>query len=227
MNSNLHYKTVLIPLLLTLFFWVQPVWVFAATQEKECLKTLMPLEEQLLAVTEDGGVWARFEGRPDLRNESVTALKVDSKLEKLLHSLHYICDALNGIPFSDLAAYINGFLQNRTEKEVRSEFNKHGKTKTEVDLWFKYTYFFNEHHNRKLDPSSVQKTIESSRKYFEHYVSYSNNLKKMNADDSLKKAQNIIKEVDSFLKTDPNHSIAAFENAQAPYWDIDENYGGS
>lgn len=199
----------------------------AATQEKECLKTIMPMEKQLLSVTKDGGVWAQFEARKGLRNDSPIALKVDSKLEQLLNSLHYLCNAINGIPFSDLAAYINGFLEDKTEAEVRTEFNKHGKTKTEVDLWFKYTYFFNEHHNRKLDLTSVQNTIEMSQKYFDRYVSYTNQLKQMNPEASLKEANNIIEEIDSFLESDPNHTKAAFENAQAPYWDIDENYGGS
>ncbi|QPJ63302.1 MAG: hypothetical protein G3M70_16025 [Candidatus Nitronauta litoralis] len=212
---------------MSLFVLANPELLKAANQEKECLKNIMPLEKQLLAVTEDGGVWAEFEGRPGLRKESATALKVDSKLEQLLNSLHYLCKAINGIPFSDLATYINGFLENKTEKEVRAEFNKHGKTKSEVDLWFKYTYFFNEHHNRKLDPASIQNTIELSKNYFDRYVTYTNKLKRMTSEASLQEANNLIVDVDSFLESDPNHSKAAFENAQVPYWDIDENYGGS
>lgn len=227
MDSKLHTKTILVPLLLTLFLLISPVWLFAATQEKECLKTLMPLQKQLLSVTKDGGVWARFEGRTDLQKDSVTALKVDSKLEQLLHSLHYLCDSLNGIPFSDLATYINGFLENRTEEEVRKEFKIHGKNKAEVDIWFKYTYYFNENHNRKLDPVSVQKTIQLSSQFFERYEDFWNQVKKMSTEKTLREAHQIIKDVDSFLESDPNHSKASFENAQAPYWDIDENYGGS
>ncbi len=227
MYKKFHNKILILFILMTGLIPLNPAWLFASTPEKACFKKLLPLEKRLATVGQIGGIWAQFEEIKNLRDKSVIALKLDSKLEKLLFSLRYVCESLNGIPFSDLATYINGFLENRTEQEVRQEFKIHGKSKAEVDLWFKYTYFFNQHKNRKLNPATVQKTIELSHKYFDQYVEFSKRVKQMIPEQSLASAERLIESIDSFLETDLNLAQASFENAQAPYWDIDENYGGS
>ncbi len=199
----------------------------AAAPEKACKKKILPFQTRISSVSQLGGTWTLFERNRELREHSVKALKLDQKVNELLTFLNYVCESLNGIPFSELATYINRFLETKSEKEVRKEFKIHGKSAEEIDTWFKYTRFFNAHKDRTLDPNSVETTIEKSEKYFDRYVSFSEHLKNSDSEQSLEEAKQIIQDIDAFFEKNEILAQAIFENAQEPFWDIDENYGGS
>ena len=54
----------------------------AASQEKICMKTLLPYEDQISSVSHLGGIWTLFEGQKNLRKNSAIALKLDHKLNQ-------------------------------------------------------------------------------------------------------------------------------------------------
>ncbi len=199
----------------------------ATTPEKACLKSLKPLEQKKFSVSELGGVWSLFEQSSQLRPHSVIGIQLDSKVNQLLVGLKYLCETLNGIPLNDLAEYLDRNLRIKSEQQFRKELAILGKSKAEVEIWIEFYNFARSHMNRKLDIGSVEETIHKAENYFDRYVEYSKLLTKQSHQKSLEGAQRIIGDIQSFFESDRNLSKAKFEMAQVPYWDFDENHGGS
>ena len=198
-----------------------------APQEKACLKTLRPLEQKKFSVSDLGGVWSLFEQSRQLRPDSTLALQLDHKVSKLLEDLKYLCTTLNGVPLNDLAEYLDRNLRIKSEQQFRKELAILGKSKDEVQIWIEFYNFARTHMDRKLDEQSVQSTIQKASGFFDRYVKFSDDIGQGTKDKTVQDARKIIDDIQSFIQSDLNLSKAEHEMAQVPYWDFDENHGGS
>ncbi|MFQ5482717.1 MAG: hypothetical protein ACE5ER_08155, partial [Nitrospinaceae bacterium] len=196
-------------------------------QEKACLQKILPLEKKKSAVGEIGGIWTLFEQSPQLRDKSVAALQLDSQMNRVLVAMKYLCETLHGVPLNDLAEYVTNNLQLKSQKEFKAELIILGKTETEIDIWFAFAKFAQAHEKRALNQASVLATIAAAEPFFERYVRFADELGSRPQSQHRETALKFIQDIETFFEKDANLAQASFETAQVPYWDFEENYGGS
>ncbi len=201
--------------------------VLAIAKLNPCQEQLVPLGKQLDQVMQQGGIWSQFEKYRDLRGQSPTALQLDSKMKRLLFSLQYLCETLDGIPFNDLAEYVDKEIRLKGESRFRKDLDILGKSEAEVEIWLTFREFAVKNQHRKLDESSVTETIKKSRTFFERYEALWNQIKPGSGQSTLDRTRQLSQDLDDFHIRDSNLAQATSENAQVPYWDFDENHGGS
>lgn len=215
--------------ILTLLFLVstQPVWA-EPSQTPACLERLAPLHNKVEAVAELDGVWGLFQKTPELQGYSALAVDIDKKANSIIFHLEYLCQTIEGIPFDELSDYVSKSLAEKGEDKFRKELIILGKSEGEIDVWFEFTRFAIANRYRTLDPQRIYNTIQSAQPLIEDYSKLAeklNNRKSMTS--TVQESQGLTALIEEFFKSDPYMSKAIHENAQVPYADFDENYGGS
>ncbi|QPJ65877.1 MAG: hypothetical protein G3M78_10920 [Candidatus Nitrohelix vancouverensis] len=215
-------------LLLTSIFLCIPNTVFAVDEKiADCLKRLETHARYLNEPGMTGGIWAQFEKRSDLRDDSTIALKLDTELRETLYNLKFLCTSQDGIPLNELARYITQEVDKSNAESFKKFWVDLGKSPEELDKWIKFYHFSKKSEHRKLKPETVQYSIQKSLALFKEYFELNAAMDTGNAGDFLSIASNLLENIKNFCKTDSYVSQAIYENAQAPYWDMDENHGGS
>ena len=92
----------------------------------------------------------------------------------------------------------------------------------------KYTEIALVNKKRVLKFKTIKKSIQGSAVLIENYRTlFTENQNNNKKEPVLSKTISLGQQIDDFFEKDPYMALAIFEDSQVPYWDVDENYGGS
>lgn len=194
---------------------------------RECMDLLAPMKKERDAFAEAGGIWSLFEVAPKLREHSSKAIQLESRVNELLENLTYLCETQNGVPYNELASFVTKSLELKGPAEFKKEQIFLGKTEKEVDSWLKFGEFALSHKDRTLDRDQINISIAGAEAIFAKYIELSRRITAAAAIPELEATLSLTQEIVQFETSDPYLAKALRENEQVPFWDIDENYGGS
>lgn len=200
----------------------------AQADSADCLDLIIPLNKDRDEIQTEGGVWGIFSRTPSLGRHSSRAIAVDSKINKLIETLTYLCETRSGVPLNELASYVSRKLAELGENEFKSLHLTLGKPEKEIEDWLVYTKIALGNRKRILELSKIKKTIQSTSDLIEKYRALHTEFKDQNRlEPVLSRTVSLGQEIDDFFVSDSYIALAIFEESQVPFWDIDENYGGS
>ena len=202
--------------------------VFFVSAEPTCTQLVQNLQKEQEFIALNGGMWRYIEKAPSLRNNSVKAIQLDSRISKIFFTLEYLCETQNGIPLNDLAVYLSRNLIEKSEDTFKDELRLLGKTNQEIDIWFDFLEYAHKNKSRTLNFSKIQDTIKQTTPLIKEYTQLPNYLTKEDSPKFLqKKINSLLVNIDSFLSSNSYIAQALKEMSNAPYWDINESVGGS
>lgn len=194
----------------------------------DCLDLVKPLDAKRIEVGLAGGLWGIFARTPVLDNHSKDAVKLDSNINKLIETLVYLCKTKSGVPFNELASFVTRKIEELGADQFKQEQILLGKPRKDVEDWLIYSKVAQANRKRVLELDKIKFSIQEAGifidrywKMFDHYKHKDKILPILPATVALNQ------EIGDFMATDPYLALALFEDSQIPYWDIDENYGGS
>ncbi len=195
---------------------------------KSCQKTTQSLKTKKEVAAEDGGVWARFESVGASSDQSLIALRLDSKINYLLNALDYICETLGGVPLNDLAIFVNKGVSRLGTEGFKEHQVFLGKPPTEVNIWIQFAQYAKTIENRTLDMPSVLHTLGRAEKIIDQYLELWKKLSSVNnAAVATNETKTLLQRTNEFFTDDPTASQARLEQSKVPYWDVNESSGGS
>lgn len=191
------------------------------------MSPLQVLENETRVVGDLGGMWSLFEQSEQLRDHSTQAIQSDSKMNQLLGLLHYLCATIDGVPFNDLAIFLSESLKLQSKKDFKKDQLLLGKPEAEIDIWLAFYDVSLQTQNRRLEISSVKKSIRKANPLFKEYKALALQIRDAPNAVHLKNIKILNRKILNLKSSDSYLKLAMHELAQVPYWDIDENYGGS
>jgi hypothetical protein len=193
-----------------------------------CKNKLKGYAKQKNEVASLGGLWGLFEQNEKLRAHSIKAIQLDSKINHTFASLEYLCTTVSGVPFNELADYIAHHLQEMDEKQFREHHDVLGKPAKVIDTWLKYYKIAVVIRERKLNLEQIRISLEAAESLFTNYHKLAQDISADKPEKNfLNQARQLAEEINHFQTQDKYMVQAINEEAQVPYWDIEENYGGS
>jgi hypothetical protein len=193
-----------------------------------CYDLITPLAKKNDSLALNGGLWGYFEKNSFLRKYSTQAIQLDSRINKILFILNYLCKTKNGIPLNDLALYISRNITDKGEEKFKKELFLLGKTSPQIKNWLNFFSYAKNNEFRTLKLAGIQNTIKSSIPLISVYASLTKNITRPNSSKIiLKKTSDLLIQIDNFLSSDPYITQALNEISRVPYWDINESVGGS
>ena len=193
-----------------------------------CYELIIPLAKKNDSLALKGGLWGYFEKNSSLRKHSTQAIQLDSRINKMLFVLNYLCKTKNGVPLNDLAMYISRHITENGEAKFKAELFNQGKTSPQIKNWLKFFSYAKNNEFRTLELAKIQNTIKGSISLISDYVLLTKNITRPKSPEViLKKAHSLLLQIDSFLSSDPYITQALNEISHVPYWDINESVGGS
>ncbi|MGV7221316.1 MAG: hypothetical protein ACQ9MH_07315 [Nitrospinales bacterium] len=178
-------------------------------------------------VADKGGIWTAISQSPTLREHSTKGIQLDSKINLVLSTLHYLCETIDGVPLNDLAIYLKENLAIKSKKDFRAELIILGKNHTVIDVWWEFHETSLKNENRQLDINKIKNSISKVNPIFDKLIALQLNIEKTAAPSNIVEAESLLKNINEILSSDEMMSQAIKEDAQVPYWDIDESSGGS
>jgi hypothetical protein len=207
---------------------LMPGYSNAKSNFSDCLKLVKPLDKVRKETGLAGGVWGIFAKNSALDNHSKDAVKLDSQINKLVETLEYLCETKSGVPFNERAAFVTRKISELGPEQFRQEQILLGKPKQDVADWLEYSKIARANKNRVLELDKIRISIHDAgvlvNKYWKIFSDYKS---KENIQLILPVTILLNQEIENYMKSDPYIALAIFEDSQIPYWDIDENYGGS
>jgi len=205
------------------------VWPSLAVSREvdACLSPLQVLENETRVVGDLGGMWTLFEQSEQLRDHSTQAIQSDSRMNQLLGLLHYLCATIDGVPFNDLAIFLSESLKLQSKQDFKKDQLLLGKTEAEIDIWLAFFDVSLHTQNRRLEISSIEISIRKANPLFKEYKALALQIRDAPNAAHLKNIKILNRKILSLKSSDSYLKLAMHELAQVPYWDIDENYGGS
>ena len=150
------------------------------------------------------------------------------KLNSILFHLKYLCETISGVPFDEVSGYVSENLEEKGPEKFKEELINLGKSEGEIEVWFEFSKFAVANRHRKLDLQKIYFTIQQSHPYISKYLKLAEKIKRgEDLSNVIHDAKQLTAQIEIFCKTDLYMSQAIYENAQVPYADFDENYGGS
>ena len=193
-----------------------------------CDELIIPLAKKNDSLALKGGLWGYFEKDLSLRKHSTQAIQLDSRINKILFVLNYLCETKNGIPLNDLAMYISHHITANGEAKFKAKLINQGKTSQQIKNWLKFFSYAKNNEFRVLEIAGIQNAIKGSIPLISNYVLLTKNVTRPKSPEViLKKTISLLLQIDSFLSSDPYITQALDEISHVPYWDINESVGGS
>ena len=199
----------------------------ADAKMQSCLKQVKTLSQKKDIVLENGGMWTYFTKTSTFRAFSTKGLQLDSKVNRIMNTLQYLCETINGVPLNDLAIYLVENMQDKSKKAFRAELIILGKNHGVIDVWMKYHDVSLKNQHRSLDLVEIEKAMQKAYPLLDRYENIRRIINQSSKDSILMLTQSLLEEIDHFLSSDPMMSQAILEDSQVPYWDINESAGGS
>ena len=200
----------------------------SANAETSCFNWIKQLKKKTNIVNSNGGMWGYYEKAPELRTQSVDAIQLDSRISKIFFALSHLCKTEKGIPLNDLATYSSRNLAEKGKDEFKSELLLLGKTPQQIDIWFKFYRYAQNHRSRTLEISKIQSALEQSIPLIERYVHLAESIFRNDSSEFIfNKTQTLNISIDKLLLQQPYLAQAMEEISHIPYWDINESTGGS
>ena len=201
---------------------------FAETNSSHCLNLVRPLNKDKEDIQFQGGIWGIFSKTPSLGRHSAKAIAVDSKINRLIATLTYLCETQSGVPLNELATYVSRKLSELGKSEFKRLHVTLGKPKKDIEDWLEYTEIALVNKNRVLESEKIKKSIQGAGVFIEKYRALFSEFQNNNKTEPvLSRTISLRQQIDDFFIKDPYLALAIFEESQVPYWDVDENYGGS
>jgi hypothetical protein len=192
-----------------------------------CLKEVQELVKKKDIVADKGGIWTSISMSPTLKSHASKGIQLDSKINLVLSTLQYLCETIDGVPLNDLAIYLKENLAIKSKKEFRAELIILGKNHPVIDVWWKFHETALKNENRLLDFSKIKTSIIKVNPILDEFIALKNNFNTTQDNSNLIGIESIINKIDNILLSDEMMAQAVMEDAQVPYWDIDESAGGS
>lgn len=200
----------------------------AQDDSASCLNLIKPLKKDRDDVQIEGGIWGIFSKIPSMGRHSSRAIEVDSKINKLIATLTYLCETRSGVPLNELASYVSRKLSDLGEDKFKSLHTVLGNPKKQIEDWLEYTKVALKNSNRVLELSKIKTSILGSSVLIVKYRSLFTEFKNQNQFEPMfSRTISLGQEIDDFFINDSYLTQANFEESQIPYWDVDENHGGS
>jgi hypothetical protein len=197
-------------------------------EQSACLKQVVPLLKERDKVADLDGIWGLFQKTSEFQDNSVQGLSLDNKVNSILFHLDFLCTTISGIPFDELSDYVSANLKEKGAVEFKKELINLGKSVGEIEVWFEFAKFSDANLHRPLDPKIISKTIQLSQPFIKEYLEIAERVRlKKEMNSIIQKTGDLTNQIELFFQTDLYMSQAIHENAQIPYADFDENYGGS
>ena len=174
-----------------------------------------------------GGMWTLFEQSKQLRDHSSYAIQTDSRMNELLELLQYLCATIDGVPFNDLAVFLSESLKLESKQDFKKQQMTLGKSEAEIDIWLAFFDVSLQTQNRQLEISTIEKSIRKANPLFEEYGALALQIRENSKEAHLKNVEILNDKIFDLKSSDSYLKQAMHELAQVPFWDIDENYGGS
>lgn len=198
------------------------------SQKKPCLDLIRPLQDKKDKVEAQGGLWGVFERSDHLKSHSQEAMALDSKISEVLFTLKYLCKTRDGVPLNDLAEYILNNVERKGKEDFRKELGVLGKPKEVIDKWLKFAEGAAQNRTRQLEMDSIKDTIHGAESLINRYGKISDKaLQSPDPNPVLPETRTLIEDISIFEKENPCMLKAFQEQSRIPFWDIDENHGGS
>ncbi|GJL78289.1 MAG: hypothetical protein NPINA01_12780 [Nitrospinaceae bacterium] len=221
-------RAFLIPVIFLGFSALPAVESLAQPKSANCLKLVLPLDKTREDVQSEGGVWGIFSKNPAMNRHSSKAIAVDSKMSRLISTLTYLCKTRSGVPLNELASYVSRKVAELGEERFKNLHVTLGKPEKEIESWLVYTKIAKANRKRVLEFEKIKISIQDAGRLVKAYRTLFTEF--MNGDEVetlLSRTTSLNKKVEEFFIQDPYIALAIFEESQVPFWDIDENYGGS
>jgi hypothetical protein len=201
---------------------------YGETDSAHCMSLISPLDKDKEDIQFQGGIWGIFSKTPSLGRHSSKAIAVDSKINKLIATLTYLCETQSGVPLNELATYVSRKLTELGKSEFKSLHITLGKPEKDIEVWLDYTKIALANRNRVLELGQIKKSIQGSGVLIEKYRALFSDFQNNNQTKPLlSRTISLGKNIDDIFVNDPYLALAIFEESQVPFWDVDENYGGS
>ena len=193
-----------------------------------CRKQIIPLKELGEQVAELDGVWGLFQKRPELQDHSSLSINLDKSINSIIFHLEFLCDTIDGIPFDELSDYVSVSLAEKGAEKFKQELIILGKNEGQIKVWFEFSKFAVANRYRALDPEKISHSIQVSQPLIKSYLELAKRIdRKESIESVIQETKSLKEQIENFFKTDAYMSQSIHENAQIPYADWDENYGGS
>ena len=193
-----------------------------------CRKQIIHLKDLREQVAELDGIWGLFQKRPELQGNSALSINLDRSVNSIIFHLEFLCDTIDGIPFDELSDYVSVSLAEKGAEKFKQELIILGKNEGQIKVWFEFSKFAIANRYRALDPEKISHSIQMSQPFIKSYLELAKRIdKKEGIESVIQKTKSLKEQIEKFFKTDAYMSQAIHENAQIPYADWDENYGGS
>ena len=174
------------------------------------------------------GVWGLFQKRSELQGNSALSINLDRSVNSIIFHLEFLCDTIDGIPFDELSDYVSVSLAEKGAEKFKQELIILGKNEGQIKVWFEFSKFAVANRYRALDPEKISHSIRLSHPLIKSYLELAKRIdRKQDIGSVIEEVKILTGQIKIFFKTDPYMSQAIHENAQIPYADWDENYGGS
>ena len=193
-----------------------------------CRKQIIHLKDLREQVAELDGIWGLFQKRPELQGNSALSINLDRSVNSIIFHLEFLCDTIDGIPFDELSDYVSVSLAEKGAEKFKQELIILGKNEGQIKVWFEFSKFAVANRYRALDPEKISHSIRLSHPLIKSYLELAKRIdRKQDIGSVIEEVKILTGQIKIFFKTDPYMSQAIHENAQIPYADWDENYGGS
>ena len=200
----------------------------SAYADPSCFDLVNQLKKEKHFINLNGGMWGYFEKVPELKFQSVDAIQLDSRINKIFFALEYLCETKNGIPLNDLATYISNNIKEKGVVKFKSELFLIGKTPEEIDIWLQFYDFSINNELRVLNFSKIRAAVNQATPLIKSYIELAENISSgYPSNEIFRKTKNLNKDIIGLLSQQPYLAQALDEMSHFPYWDINESTGGS
>jgi len=191
--------------------------------EATCLDKVKELELKRNYAVSIGGMWGYFEKNFDLKEIPTEPIQLDARINKLFFILNHLCETQNGIPLTPLAIYLSKNILKKGEDQFKNELLVLGKTPQQIEEWFHFCRYAENHESRTLLDSKIRKAIDQSTKLIMRYVQLAKATPHKNrSKESSQKMKVLVIDLNNLLTNQPYLSQALEETSHFLYWDISE-----
>lgn len=185
--------------------------------ETSCLDLVAPLQKKIDAILRNEGMWGHLEKVPELKEYSPLGMQLDSKINTMVSSALHICKTAKGLPYTNLAKFINSRLEERGEPALREYLSSAGETPTDINIILEYGAFAKAAKTRVLDYPSIQESVLWAGMFVDRYQGFAKQLEgKKSLETALPDIQALHDAIADFLANNKNMAIAVKEEKAIP-----------